>query len=87
MTNILIILLTAAWLFLSWVNAGFLLAYLQGRFPGIAAEDYRLDVAVSIGISLLPWMWLFTPFLSGFYAYGWMKLWARKNHSAHTSTA
>lgn len=65
-----------AWVACVWVNAGFLVADLQGNlaeYPTSQAESYRSNLGVAWMLSLLPPMWPMTPFMTGFYEHGWMK--------------
>lgn len=58
---------------LAFINAGFLVASFQRRYPSVKQEGYRGDLCVGIGVSLLfgPIGWILTLFLTGFYEYGW----------------
>lgn len=52
--------------------AGFLLADIQRRNKYTNGNRYyRSDLAASVGLCLIPITWLFTPFLTGFFEYGW----------------
>lgn len=39
--------------------------------PEFARSHYRLDVAASCGMALIPVFWILSPFVTGFYQHGW----------------
>lgn len=61
------------WVLLAYINTGFLLAEAQGRFPRIAKEYYRSDLSFAVFVSCIPVTWIVTPFMTGFYEFGWMR--------------
>ncbi len=68
-------LVLLCWALGAYANAGFMLAAFQEDCGcrELAREEYRHDLALSIGVSLLVFTWVATPFLTGFYEHGWMK--------------
>lgn len=64
-------LLVATLWFVGWmISWPAVLAYFQGKYPNLADEDYREDLAFAMGFSLIPVFWLMIPFTTGFYEYG-----------------
>lgn len=56
---------------LSVINAGFLNANIRADIPPKDSRMARYDLAFCVGISLIPVVWLITPFVTGFYMDGW----------------
>lgn len=50
---------------------GTFFASIQGEFPHTACERYRSRLAMAAFFALLPPMWVMSPFMTGFYRYGW----------------
>ncbi len=66
-----------AYVLLVWVHWGAFFADMQRRFPSIAKQDYRDDMAMALGFALVPVFWPIVPFLTGFYEHGWLNPLAR----------
>lgn len=65
------ILYVPMWIILSVVNAGFINAYFRAEIRPRGRRDARGSLAFCIGVSLVPFTWIITPFLTGFYMDGW----------------
>lgn len=68
--------IAVAWIALGVSNSGFVNANLQHRFDDsedYKCKSYRSDLAFSVGWSALfsPIAIVLTPFVTGFYEYGW----------------
>lgn len=59
------------WIILSVVNAGFVNAYFRAEIPPRDRREARKELVFCVGASLVPIIWIFTPFFTGFYMDGW----------------
>lgn len=62
------------WVCLAIGNAGFLHAsFMNGSYQYLPYDkrEVRQDLTICIGFSMLPPMWVITPFVTGFYQDGW----------------
>lgn len=56
------------------ICTGFLVADFQAVCCKQAREMYRANLRFSVGLSLLPSMWLVVPFVTRFFKHGWQIL-------------
>lgn len=59
------------WIILSVINAGFINASLRVDCPPKDRREARKTLALCVGMSLIPVIWIVTLFLTGFYMDGW----------------
>lgn len=72
----IIALCIAGWLACAIVSSGTFLAYFQGEWPNMAANNYREDLGAGLfyGVLFGPFGLLGSIFLSGFWKHGWTLL-------------
>lgn len=68
----IVIAVLLAWLACTILAAGISFAYLQGRYPSIATQDYREDMGVSWLFAIVggPLAFIVILFTTGFAKYG-----------------
>jgi len=52
-------------------TAGALFADFQHDSEGLPGGWYRRDLGIAMFLAVMPPVWFMTPFMTGFYQYGW----------------
>lgn len=82
-------LIVCVWAAMSYVNIGWLLAEFQGDWgshESLKREGYRTDLGFAALLSTLPFAWIVTPFVTGFYQHGWLRPTLHPTETAASST-